>query len=283
MHGSVDKAVIEDLRRRVASLEGQPSRARAVLPFGVAEIDGRLPEGGLQLGALHEVAGGGNGAVDGAAAALFAAGVAARTKGQILWCFTRQDLFAAALAQAGLAPERVIYVEAGDEKSVLACFEEGARHGGLGAVVAEVARLSMTSSRRLHLAAEPSGTMAIAVRRWRRQSKAAPLDELRWKNRVLVVVGSPTDPAVEQQRRICRAAGEGMSERSIVLTEALDGSERSRQIRSRLDADGKRFQAFLVGKDGHTAITSDKPLSVDYLFGKVDAMPMRRDEMKRAR
>ena len=69
-----------------------------------------------------------------------------------------QDLFAPALAQAGLSPARVIYVEAGDEKSVLACFEEGLRHGGLGAVVAEVARLSMTASRRLQLAAESSGS-----------------------------------------------------------------------------------------------------------------------------
>ena len=98
--------------------------------------------------------GGGNGAIDGAAAALFAGGIAARTRGKVLWCVTRQDLFAPALAQAGLAPDRVIYVEAGDEKTVLACFEEGLRHGGLGAVVAEVARLSMTASRRLQLAAE---------------------------------------------------------------------------------------------------------------------------------
>ena len=63
-----------------------------------------LPGGGLALGALHEVAGGGNGAIDGAAAALFAAGIAARTKGKVLWCVTRQDLFAPALAQAGLRP-----------------------------------------------------------------------------------------------------------------------------------------------------------------------------------
>jgi protein ImuA len=86
---------------------------------------------------------------------------------------TRQDLFAPALAQAGLLPSRVIYVEAGDDKSLLACFEEGLRHGGLGAVVAEVARLSMTASRRLHLAAETSGAIGIVVRRWRRQTEAA--------------------------------------------------------------------------------------------------------------
>jgi protein ImuA len=60
-----------------------------VLPFGIAEVDSRLPGGGLALGALHEVAGGGSGAIDGAAAALFSAGVAARTKGKILWCITR--------------------------------------------------------------------------------------------------------------------------------------------------------------------------------------------------
>lgn len=44
-------------------------------------------------------------------------------------------------------------------KSDLACFEEGLR-GGFGAVVAEIARLSMTASRRLQLAAESSGTTA---------------------------------------------------------------------------------------------------------------------------
>jgi hypothetical protein len=37
------------------------------------------------------------------------------------------------------------------------------------------------------------------------------------------------------------------------------------------------------GKDGQTAISSDKPLSADYMFARVDAMPMRRDEMRRAR
>jgi protein ImuA len=56
---------------------------------------------------------------------------------------------------------------------VLACFEEGLRHGVLGAAVAEVAGLSMTASRRLQLAAEGSGVIGIAIRRWRRQPEAA--------------------------------------------------------------------------------------------------------------
>ena len=102
----------------------------------------------LALGCLHEVAGGGNGATDGAAAACFAAGIAARLPGQVLWCVTQADLFAPGLEQAGLPPGRVIHVEAGDDTAVLACMEEGLRHGSLAAVVADVARLSMTASRR---------------------------------------------------------------------------------------------------------------------------------------
>jgi hypothetical protein len=71
-----------------------------------------------------------------------------------------------------------------------------------------------------------------------------------------------------------------MSKRQIVLSEALDDSERSRHIRTRLSADGRHFQVFLVGKDGNTAVSSDKPLSSGDLFVRVDAMPMRQDEME---
>ena len=156
------------------------------------------------MGALHEMAGGGNGAVDGAAAALFAAGIAARTKGKVLWCIGRQDLFAPALAQAGLPPSRVIYVEAGDEKTVLACMEEGLRHGGLGAVVAEIARLSMTASRRLQLAAEAGGTIGLAIRRWRRQTDATDFGTptaaaTRWRVSVLPSTRLPV-PGVGRAR-----------------------------------------------------------------------------------
>ena len=148
MRTSAGLPIVEELRERIQRLEGAAARRRLVLPFGIQAIDRHLPGGGLALGALHEVAGGGHGAIDCAAAALFAAGIAARLRGRVLWCLTRQDLFAPALAQAGLMPDRVIYVEAGDEKSVLICFEEGLRHGGLGAVVAEVVRLPIASSRR---------------------------------------------------------------------------------------------------------------------------------------
>lgn len=206
--------VLAELRARIERLERGGPRGRTGLPFGVPAIDAVLPGGGLALGALHEIAGGGNGAIDGAAAALFAAGIAARTRGKVLWCVTRQDLFAPALAKAGLSAARVIYVEAGDEKTVLTCFEEGLRHGGLGAVVAEVARLSMTASRRLQLAAESSGTLGLAVRRWRRQAEAADFGQptasvTRWRVSTLPSAPLPV-PGVGRARWLlelirCRA------------------------------------------------------------------------------
>src|SRR6202795_4050227 len=204
MSTPIARSGIEEIRERIRRLESAAGRRRLVLPFGLKAIDRHLPGGGLALGALHEVAGGGHGAIDGRAAALFTAGIAARTRGQVLWCVTRQDLFAPALAQAGLVPARVIYVEAGDETSDLIFLEEGLRHGGLGAVVAEVARLSMTASRRLQLAAEGSGTIGLAIRRWRRPAKAADFGQptasiTRWRVSALPATPLPV-PGVGRVR-----------------------------------------------------------------------------------
>lgn len=182
--------VLADLRERISSIEGESARKAGCLPFGVAAIDAILPGGGLANGQLHEFAGGGSGTVDGAAAALFAAGIAARTKGPIVWCLTRPDLFFPALAQAGLHPKRVIFVESDKEEDVAANMEEALSFGGCGAVVGEMVRLPMVVSRRLQLVAERTGTIALAVRRWRRQTEANDFGQptastTRWRVSVL--------------------------------------------------------------------------------------------------
>lgn len=222
--------VIARLQARIAHLDGVVGRARAVLPFGIAAIDRRLVAGGLALGALHEVAGGGNGAVDGAAAALFAAGIAARTKGKVLWIVTRADLFPPAIAQAGLVPDRMIHVEAGDDKAVLACFEEGLRHGGLGAVVAETAQLPMTASRRLQLAAEGGGTIGLAIRRWRRRSEAGDFGQptassTRWRVSALPSAPMPV-PGLGRARWLVELIKTKAGEGAVFEVEACDAKGR---------------------------------------------------------
>lgn len=164
--------IFDDLNDRIGRIVGRRASDRGVLPFGVDEIDAVLPRGGLVHGGLHEFAGGGEGAVHGAASALFVAGIVARTKGQVIWGLSRPDLFAPAFQQAGLDLNRVIFVEAADDAGVLDVCETALRHGGLAAVVGEVGRFPMTSSRRLQLAAEESGVMSLMIRRWRRPMEA---------------------------------------------------------------------------------------------------------------
>lgn len=172
MDAAHKQALISDLQDKIDKLAGGAVKHRAALPFGVPDIDQRLPGGGLAYGALHEIAGGGADAVSGAVSALFAAAVAARSPGKILWCMTRTDLFAPGLTQVGLKPDRVYFCEAGDETALQDTAEEALRHGGLSVVVAELARLPMVVSRRLQLAAEKTGTMGLVIRRWRRPSEA---------------------------------------------------------------------------------------------------------------
>ncbi|MGH7122636.1 MAG: ImuA family protein [Acetobacteraceae bacterium] len=167
-------STLAHLRARIQRLERPAERRREVLQFGLAAIDRHLPGGGLALGALHEIVGG---AADGAATS-FAAGLLARLSGPVLWCHGAgglfPPLFPPGLAGAGLAPDRVIHCEAGVEKSVLLAMEEGLGQPGLAAVVGELSHLPMLASRRLALAAETSGVLALALVQPAKEGKIVP-------------------------------------------------------------------------------------------------------------
>jgi protein ImuA len=155
------------LRAEVRALESAASEQREYLPFDVDAIDSRLAGGGLPVASLNEAAGERPGPSDQAAATLFLASIAARRPGIVLWALGSRDLFAPGLAGAGLPPDRVLYAECDRDEDVLAVMEEGLRHGGLAAVVGEVGRAAMPATRRLQLAAEEGGTLALLLRRWR--------------------------------------------------------------------------------------------------------------------
>jgi protein ImuA len=171
---------LADLKRQVRAIESAGAAAsRDCLPFGVDAIDRRLAGGGLAVPGLHEIAGAGASLADDAAATLFMAGIAARLgggEGTVLWALSRRDLFAPGLAGAGLGPARVLYAECRNDEEVLAVMEEGLRHRGLAAVVGEVGRAAMASSRRLQLASEEGATAALMLKRWRKAG-ADPLAE----------------------------------------------------------------------------------------------------------
>ena len=169
---SASTASLADLRQQIEGIERLHERSRSVLPFHVAAIDGVLSGGGLPLGALHEVAGGAQGAVDAAVPAAFAAGIVARTGGKVLWCHKEDDLFVPALARFGLKEDQVVLFQSDDETDILDAMEAALKHGGPTAVVGELSGLTQLASQRLQLAAETTNTMAIAIRRWRRHVDA---------------------------------------------------------------------------------------------------------------
>ena len=154
------------LRERIARIERSHARGAgpASVALGIEAIDQALPSGGIRLGALHEAASAGPDTEHAAAATLFTAGILARLKGPVLWVLRQADLFAPGLAGVGLQPDRILFAEAG--RDVLPIMEEGLRHAGLAAVVGEhTGRLSLVASRRLQLAAEQTGILAMLIRR----------------------------------------------------------------------------------------------------------------------
>jgi protein ImuA len=168
---------LTELRSEIAALDA-PARAGGVLPFGIDAVDRRLADGGLALGALHEMAASAPALAEDAAATLFMTGLAARasTTAPVLWALTRFDLYAPGIEQAGLPSKQVLFAQARDDRELLAIMEDALRHGGVGAVVGEVRRADMTATRRLQLAAADSNVPVFLLRRWRKLG-TCPLGE----------------------------------------------------------------------------------------------------------
>src|SRR4051812_13811131 len=94
-------ALLAGLRARIRRLEGIGGGPGRVLPFGAPALDSALPDGGLPLRCLHEVAAGdapGGGAATGFAAALLGAAATVGAGAPVLWIGRAHDLYAPGLA-----------------------------------------------------------------------------------------------------------------------------------------------------------------------------------------
>jgi protein ImuA len=165
------------LRAQLAQAQGQRGPA---LAFGLAAVDDRLADHGLDGAGLHEIAAASAGLADDAAATLFAAGIAARFASgpgfTVLWALTRFDLYAPGLEQIGLGPDRILYAQGRKDSEVLALAEDGLRDGSLACVIAEVKAADQTATRRLQLAASDGRTPMLLYRRHRARDRC-PFDQ----------------------------------------------------------------------------------------------------------
>ncbi len=114
--------------------------------------------------------------------------------------------------------------------------------------------------------------------------------------RVLLVAGSGAeDSALREQMQQLSADPDGLRERNLLIVPvggavqaapsasglpiaALEEAE-SRNVHERFRIH-ETFTVILIGKDGTEKLRSQRPLTLDRLFGTIDSMPMRRHEMR---
>lgn len=114
----------------------------------------------------------------------------------------------------------------------------------------------------------------------------ATLKAARWRQRVLLVCApAATDAQLLQQRELLAAARLALAARDLRVRELLlpGLSAADRQHLRRLGGTAEGFQVLLIGKDGGLKRRYTQPVKPEILFGTIDQMPMRRQEMKGGR
>ena len=118
------------------------------------------------------------------------------------------------------------------------------------------------------------------------------MSNYRWKKRPLVVFAeNDGSPLLAEQRQIVSRYRSDLNKRDVVVVWVVGNTvstelgpppnSNATSLRARFDVADGEFRAVLAGKDGGERLSSAKPLAADKLFATIDAMPMRRDEMRR--
>jgi protein ImuA len=203
---TAQEAILDDLRQRVRQIERGSSQQRSTahhqadLDLGYAPIDRRLGPHGLARGRVHEIIGEGwstvrDGATFGFTAALIARLQSRFPQGQVLWCGRATGLYGGrpygrGLAQLGVDPGRLLWLDGGSQDDRLWAFEEGLRTPGLLAAVLEAppskrraGGVDTTIARRLQLAAEAGASHGFVIRPEDNGVSLNGLVESRWRVR----------------------------------------------------------------------------------------------------
>jgi len=119
------------------------------------------------------------------------------------------------------------------------------------------------------------------------------LDQFKWKNRLLFLF-SPTrsHPLFDTFQKSLADRQPGVADRDLVIFEILEsGSSRintenmdpqtAQSLRKRFEVSPGQFTVILVGKDGGTKMNRNEETQLVDIFGLIDSMPMRQEEMRR--
>ena len=117
----------------------------------------------------------------------------------------------------------------------------------------------------------------------------ADLSPYRWKDRLLVLFAPSPEAAIRQSRLFGKDPA-GRKDRQILRIVVLPRSATVEGAAAKLDASRLRrryriqpheVRVLLVGKDGTVAYSARKPTTLKTIFALIDAMPMRRSEVRK--
>lgn len=114
---------------------------------------------------------------------------------------------------------------------------------------------------------------------------AQPLDQYRWKNRILLVFApDPQDQHLMDQLSLLNASRAGLVDRDLKVIVVNPKSNTSlptadsKHLYQVYKVEKDTFRVVLIGKDGTEKLRASQPISPIDLFRIIDAMPMRQSE-----
>lgn len=117
------------------------------------------------------------------------------------------------------------------------------------------------------------------------------LSTYKWRNRLLLIFAPSAPDEDHGQIRLLEGSKTGFEDRDLILATIFEdgagtleddavSTEEASVLREAFGVPKNRFTVMLVGKDGVEKYRSHEPVSPRDIFSRIDAMPMRRREMR---
>lgn len=166
MRTSIEKSMlIANLQRQILQWQGFKQVIEKDNQVGLGELEKAFPNHAFPLGSIHEFIS--ENLEEEASSSGFMAGLLPllmQKNGISLWIGSSHALFTPAIKLFGLDPDRIIFVQMKQQQDILWALEEGLKCEGVSVVVAEVADINFSQSRRLQLAVEQSRVTGFVLR-----------------------------------------------------------------------------------------------------------------------
>ena len=123
-------------------------------------------------------------------------------------------------------------------------------------------------------------------------AQAPDLSQYRWKNRLLLIFAPNRSHLLFDGLHQSLAARETeVADRDLVIFEIFESapssinkavidSDSAHWLRERFDVQPGKFTVVLIGKDGGIKLKRGDRTNLEAIFGLIDSMPMRREEMR---